>query len=105
MENRNISKMEERLVGFIQDHWQGENEEFVVTFSDATMRKHFKAYMESRGLRALTYFELQQELEREMQRQFQEFQRFRRLEYWLACGDHEVRVVPRTREAWFRLYG
>ena len=97
--------MEERLLEYMNDRWQGENEDFVVILSDATMRKHFKAYMESQGLRALTYLELQEEFRRMADQQFQEFQRFRRLDYWLTCGDQEVRLVPRTPQAWLRLYG
>ena len=98
--------MGERVLEFIKDHWQGEIEDYVVMFSDATMRKHFQAYMQSRGLRALTYSELQEEFQRMVEQQFQEFAHFRRqLDYWLTCGDQEVRLVPRTREAWFRLYG
>ncbi len=97
--------MEERLLDYINDRWQGQNEDFVVMLSDATMRKHFQAYMESQGLRALTYLELQEEFRRMVDQQFQEFQRFRHLDYWLTCGDQEVRLVPRTRQAWLRLHG
>lgn len=97
--------MEERLLDYINDRWQGQNEDYVVMFSDATMHKHFKAYMESQGLRALTYCELQEEFRRLADQQFQEFQRFRRLDYWLTCGDAEVRLVPRNRQAWLRLHG
>ena len=97
--------MGEPLLDYFNDRWQGENEDFVVILSDATMRKHFKAYMESQGLRALTYTELQEEFKRLVDQQFQEFQRFRRLDYWLTCGDSEVRLVPRTREAFLRLRG
>lgn len=98
-----MTGMGEPLLDYVNDRWQGQNEDFVVMFSDATMRRHFKAYMESRGLRALTYLELQEEFRRLADEQFQEFQRFRRLDYWFTCGDTEVRLVPRTREAWLRL--
>jgi len=97
--------MEERLLDYINDRWQGQNEDFVVMLSDATMRRHFKAYMESQGLRALTYSELREEFKRIEDQQYQEFQRFRRLDYWLTCSDPDVRLVPRTRQAWLRLYG
>jgi hypothetical protein len=97
--------MSERLLEYMNNCWQGENKDYVVMLSDATMRKHFQAYMESQGLRALTYLELQEEFKRLADQQFQEFQRFRRQDYWLACGDQEVRRVPRTREAWLRLHG
>lgn len=95
--------MAERLLEFMNNRWQGENEDFVVILSDTTMRRHFKAYMASKGLRALTYLELQEEFKRLEEEQFQEFQRFRRLDYWLSCGDREVRLVPRSREALLRL--
>ena len=95
--------MGERLLEFMNNRWQGENEDFVVILSDTTMRKHFKAYMQSRGLRAFTYQELQAEFKRMEEQLYQEFQRFRRLDYWLTCGDSEVRLAPRNREAWLRL--
>lgn len=97
--------MAEQLLDYVNDRWQGQNEDFVVMFSDATMRRHFKAYMENRGLRALTYLELQEEFRRLADEQFQEFQRFCHLDYWLTCGDPQVRLVPRTHQAWLRLYG
>lgn len=97
--------MEERLLDYINDRWQGQNEDYVVMFSDATMRRHFKAYMENQGLRVFTYSELREEFKRLEDQQFQEFQRFRRLDYWLTCGDPEVRLVPRNRQAWLRVYG
>jgi hypothetical protein len=95
--------MGEPLLDYVRDHWQGENDEFFVWLSDATFRKHFKAYMESQGLPALTYLELQEQFRQMAERHFQEFQRFRRLDYWLTCGDSDVRLQPRTREAFMRV--
>lgn len=97
--------MGEPLLEYVRDRWQGENEEFFVWLSDATFRKHFKAYMESQGLRALTYLELQEQFRQIEEQQFQAFQRFRQLGYWLTCGDSAVRLQPRTREAYMRMRG
>ncbi len=93
------------ILEYVRDHWQGENEELFVWLSDATFRKHFKAYMESQGLRALTYLELQEQFRQIEEQQFQAFQRFRQLDYWLTCGDSAVRLQPRTREVYMRMRG
>ncbi len=97
--------MGEPVLDYVRDRWQGENEEFFVWLSDATFRKHFKAYMESQGLRALTYLELQEQFRQMAEQQWQAMQRFRHLDYWLTCGDSEVRLQPRTRGAYMRLRG
>ena len=97
--------MAEPVLDYVRDHWQGENEEFFVWLTDATFRKHFKAFMESQGLRALTYLELQEQFRQMAEQQFQAFQRFCQLDYWLTCGDSEVRLQPRTREALMRVRG
>lgn len=97
--------MAERLLDYVRDHWQGENEEFFVYLTDATFRKHFKAYMESQGLCYLTYLELQEQFRQIAEQQFQAFQRFRQLDYWLTCGDSDVRLQPRTFKAAMRMRG
>ncbi len=97
--------MSEPILDFVRDHWQGENEEFVVSLTDATFRAHFKASMESQGLCALIYLELQEQFRQMAEQQFQAFQRFRQLDYWLTCGDSAVRLQPLTREAYMRMRG
>ncbi len=97
--------MSEPVLDYVRDHWQGENEEFIVSLTDATFRKHFKAYMESQGLSALTYLELQEQFRRMAEQQLQAFQHFRRLDYWLTCGDSNVRLQPLTREAYIKMRG
>ena len=95
--------MSEPVLDYVRDHWQGENNEFFVYLTDATFRKHFKAHMESQGLRALTYLELQEQFRQMAQQQFEAFQKFRRLDYWLTCGDSDVRLQPRTYEVYMRM--
>jgi hypothetical protein len=97
--------MGEPVLDYVRDHWQGENEEFFVWLTDATFRKHLQAYMESQGLHALTFLELQEQFRQMAEQQWQAFQRFRQLDYWLTCGDSEVRLQPRTQEAFLRLRG
>lgn len=95
--------MAEYKLDYVRDHWQGENDEFYVYLTDATFRKHFKAYMESQGLCALTYLELQEQFKQMAEQQFEAFQNFRRLDYWLMCGDSDVRLQPRTYEVYMRM--
>ncbi|MGH2494138.1 MAG: hypothetical protein ACRDIV_05480 [Ktedonobacteraceae bacterium] len=95
--------MAEHILDYVRDHWQGENEEFFVYLTDATFQKHFKAYMESQGLCALTYLELQEQFRQIAEQQFQAFQKFRRLDYWLTCGDSAVKLQPRTFEIAMRM--
>jgi hypothetical protein len=95
--------MEERLLDYVRDHWQGENEEFFVFLSDATFQKHFKAYLESQGICSLNYQEVQEKFRQIEAQQHQVFQRFRELDYWLTCGDSAVTLQPRTREVYMRM--
>jgi len=97
--------MEERLLDYVRDHWQGENEDFMVFLSDATFQRHFKAYLESQGICSLTYLELQEKVRQIEEQRLQAFQRFRQLDYWLTCGDSAVRLQPLTREAYMRMRG
>jgi hypothetical protein len=59
--------------------------------------------MESQGLSALTYLELQEQFRQVAEQHFQAFQRFRQLDYWLTCGDSAVKLQSRTREAHMRM--
>ncbi|HEU0004308.1 MAG TPA: hypothetical protein VFQ36_25625 [Ktedonobacteraceae bacterium] len=95
--------MSEPVLDYVRDHWQGENEEFFVYLTDATFRKHFRTYMESQGLCALTYLELQEQFRQMAQQHFEAFQKFRHLDYWLTCGDSAVRLQPRTYEVYMRM--
>ena len=95
--------MAEDKLEYVRDHWQGETDEFFVYLTDATFRKHFKAYMESQGLCALTYLELQEQFRQMAQQHFEAFQKFRCLDYWLTCGDSAVRLQPRTYEVYMRM--
>ena len=97
--------MEERLLDYVRDHWQGENEDFMVFFIDATFQRHFKAYLESQGICSLTYQERQEQVRQIEEQRLQAFQRFRQLDYWLTCGDSAVTLQPLTREAYMRMIG
>ncbi|MGH2495343.1 MAG: hypothetical protein ACRDIV_11625, partial [Ktedonobacteraceae bacterium] len=63
--------MSEPVLDYVRDHWQGENDEFFVYLTDATFQRHFKVYMESQGLCALTYLELQEQFRQLAEQQFQ----------------------------------
>ena len=97
------TRMKEQLLEYMSDHWQGENEEFLVRLSDATFQKHFKVYLESQGICSLTFLELEQKVRQMQEQRFQAFQRFRQLDYWLTCGDSAVTLQPRTYEVYMRL--
>jgi hypothetical protein len=105
MHKGDLARMEERMLEYVRDHWQGENEDFFVHIADATFQKHFKAYLESQGICSLTYQELQEKIRQIEEQRFRAFQRFRQLEYWLTCGDSAVRLQPLTREAYMRMRG
>ena len=95
--------MAEPLLEYMRDHWQGENDEFFVHVSNATFQKHFKVYLESQGICSLSYRELQEKVRQIEEQRFREFQQFRRLDYWLTCGDSAVTLQPRTREVYMRM--
>jgi len=97
--------MQENLLDYIQGRWRGQNEEFVVSLSDATLRKHLNAYLESQGICTFTYAELEQMVRRIREQQYQALLRFRQLDYWLTCGDSEVLIQPLTREAYMKMRG
>ena len=97
--------MEERMLEYVRDSWQGENEDFFVHVADATFQKHFKAYLESQGICSLTYLELQEKVRQIEEQRLQAFQRFRQLDYWLTCGDSAVTLQPLTRGAYIRMRG
>lgn len=95
--------MQDGMLEYVRDHWQGQSEEFYVSVADATFQRHFKAYLESQGICSLSYLELQEKVRQIEEQRFQAMQHFRRLDYWLMCGDSAVTLHPRTREVSVRV--
>ncbi len=95
--------MSEHLLEYKYDRWEGDNDEFFVSLSDAALRKHLNAYLEAQGICTLTYLEMQEMVRRIQEQQFQALQRFRQLDYWLSCDDPDVTVRACTVAAYTRL--
>ncbi len=95
--------MSEHLLDYKYDRWVGDNDEFFVSLSDATLRKHLNAYLEVQGICTLSYLELQAVVRQIHEQQFQALQYFRQLDYWLTCDDPDVAIRACTVAAHKRL--
>ena len=95
--------MSEQLLEYKHDQWEASNEEFCVSLSDATLRKHLNAYLGAQGICTLTNLEMQEMVRRIQEQQFQALQRFRQLDYWLTCDDPDVLIRPCTVAAYMRM--
>ncbi len=96
---------DEPKLDYRHERWQGHNEEFFVAVSDATLRKHLNAYLESQGICTLTHCQLMEKVKQIEEQQFQVFQRFLHLDYWLTCDDPDVTVQPCTLAAYQQIRG
>ena len=96
---------DEHKLDYRYERWQGHNEDFVVSLTDATLRKHLSAYLEAHGMCALTYSEMMERVRQVEAQQDEVFQRFLRLDYWLTCGDPDVTIQPLTLAAYKKVKG
>lgn len=96
--------MDENILNYQNEQWQGFNTDYFISLSDKTLRKHLKALLEAQGICSLSYLELQEMVRSIEERQFEVFQQLRQLDYWLTCGDSEVIIRPRTLETYQRLH-
>jgi hypothetical protein len=94
---------EEQKLNYRYERWQGYNDDFFVSLTDAALRKHLKAYLEAQGICALTYSEMMEKARQVQEQQYEALQRFLRLDYWLSCDDPEVRIQPRTMAAYVQM--
>jgi len=72
---------DEQKLDYRYERWQGHNHDFFVSLTDATLRKHLKAYLEARGICSLTHVELMERVKQIEEQQFQAFQKFLCLDY------------------------
>jgi hypothetical protein len=95
----------EQRLHYQYERWQGENADFCVWLSDATLRKHLKAYLEAQGVCPLTYVELMEQVKQIREQQEEAWQRLLCLDYWLSCDDPDVTVQPLTMAAYMQRKG
>lgn len=97
--------MSEPTLDYKQHGWGGNNEEYFVWISDATLRKHLNVYLKEQGICILSYLELQEKVKHIQEQQHQALQQLLRLDYWLTCDDPDVVIQPLTMAAYKRLRG
>ncbi|MEO8956535.1 MAG: hypothetical protein ABI396_19595 [Ktedonobacteraceae bacterium] len=83
---------------YTRERWEGtlerdDGETIHIHMSDATLRKHYHAYLESIGVSTQSYQEMLAHLQQVQAQQFQAWQHILELEPWLACPDPDVRIL------------
>jgi hypothetical protein len=87
---------------YVGGRWEGtlereDGEKIHIHMSDATLQKHYHAYLESIGVLTKSPHELQREMVQYIQQveaeQWQAWQHMLELEGWLACTDPDVRIL------------
>jgi hypothetical protein len=94
------TEMAGEILDYKYERWQGHNEEFFVSLTDATLRRHLNAYLQAQGICAMTYAEMMEQVRHIEEQQYEAFQRFLCVDYWLICEDAEVIVRPLTPAAY-----
>lgn len=65
--------------------WEGHDETVSVRMNDATFQKHLNAYLESIGVTAQTWLQLQDYVQRVCEQRYQAMQHMANLEGWRDC--------------------
>jgi hypothetical protein len=86
-------------LNYTGDRWEGElegedGEKIHIHMSDATLRKHYHAYLERIGVPTpQVYRDMLASLQQVEAQQFQAWQHILELEPWLSCTDPDVRIL------------
>ena len=76
--------------------WFAKTDEVLIFVSEETYERCLRAYLKSREMEWKTWTEIMRPAEEAWRRQCEVIDHFQgNLQYWLACKDPGVRIVPR----------